>query len=290
MSNSINVAVMIKLEPDLSEGNVSYNPDGTLNRSLTKSILGAHSAVASRAAFYSKVLYDSNIKVCTMGPPAADVALKQSLEICNADEMHLYSDRIFAGADTLGTAETIKTGIEKMGSIDLVISGHRAVDGETGQTGPQTAWKLGFNFLGNVISYHIDTRTRTLYANRLIELQGLYNVREEVECPLPALITIDPSYKERYTTVSLRLKYVRLQNDAARRAENYKDFLKVWNAKDLGVDPKYVGLPGSPTIVYKVERIPKAKASRKARIIDGSNTNELNDLSRALLQMVNGKG
>jgi electron transfer flavoprotein beta subunit len=111
-----------------------------------------------------------------------------------------------------------------------------------------------------------------------------------VECPLPALITIDPSYKERYTTVSLRLKYVRLQNDAARRAENYKDFLKVWNAKDLGVDPKYVGLPGSPTIVYKVERIPKAKASRKARIIDGSNTNELNDLSRALLQMVNGKG
>jgi len=290
MSNSINVAVMIKLEPDLSEGNVSYNPDGTLNRSLTRSILGAHSAVASRAAFYSKVLYDSNVKVCTMGPPSADIALKQSLEICNADEMHLYSDRIFAGADTLGTAETIRTGIEKMGSIDLVISGHRAVDGETGQTGPQTAWKLGFNFLGNVISYSIDTSTRTLYANRMIELQGLYNVLEEVECPLPALISIDPSYKEHYTTVSQRLKYVRLQKDAASRAENYKQFLKIWSAKDLGVDPKYVGLPGSPTIVYKVERIPKAKASRKARMIDGSNTDELNDLSKALLKMVNGKG
>ena len=290
MSNSINVAVMIKLEPDLSEGNVSYNPDGTLNRSQTKSILGAHSAIACRAAFYSKVLYDSNVKVCTMGPPAADIALKQALEICNADEMHLYSDRIFAGADTLGTAETIKTGIEKMGSIDLVISGHRAVDGETGQTGPQTAWKLGFNFLGNVISYRIDTSTRTLYASRLIELQGLYNVLEEVQCPLPALISIDPSYGEHYTTVSQRLKYVRLQNDATKRAENYKQFLKVWSAKDLGVDPKYVGLPGSPTIVYKVERIPKAKASRKARMIDGSNANELNDLSRTLLEMANGKG
>ena len=290
MNNSINVAVMIKLEPDLSEGNVSYNPDGTLNRTQTKSILGAHSAIASRAAFYSKVLYDSNIKVCTMGPPTAEIALKQSMEICNADELHLHSDRIFAGADTLATAEVIKRGIEKMGSIDLVISGHRAVDGETGQTGPQTAWKLGFNFLGNVISYSIDTSTKTLHAKRLIELQGLYNILEEVECPLPALVSIDPSYKERYTTVSQRLKYVKLQNVAASRAQNYKQYLKVWNGKDLGVDPKYVGLPGSPTIVYKVERIPKAKASRKARVIDGNNVDELNELGKKMLEMVNGKG
>jgi len=290
MSNSINVAVMIKLEPDLSEGNVSYNPDGTLNRSQTRSILGAHSAVASRAAFYSKVLYDSNVKVCTMGPPTAEIALKQSMEICNADELHLYSDRIFAGADTLATAEVIKRGIEKMGSIDLVISGHRAVDGETGQTGPQTAWKLGFNFLGNVINYSIDTKTKTLRAKRLIELQGLYNILEEVECPLPALVSIDPSYKERYTTVSQRLKYVKLQKDAINRAQNYKQYLKVWNGKDLGADPRYVGLPGSPTIVYKVERIPKAKASRKARVIDGNNADELNDLGKQMLEMVNGKG
>jgi len=290
MNNSINVAVMIKLEPDLSEGNVSYNPDGTLNRSQTRSILGAHSAVASRAAFYSKVLYDSNVKVCTMGPPTAEIALKQSMEICNADELHLYSDRIFAGADTLATAEVIKRGIEKMGSIDLVISGHRAVDGETGQTGPQTAWKLGFNFLGNVINYSIDTKTKTLHAKRLIELQGLYNILEEVECPLPALVSIDPSYKERYTTVSQRLKYVKLQKDAINRAQNYKQCLKVWNGKDLGADPKYVGLPGSPTIVYKVERIPKAKASRKARVIDGNNADELNDLGKQMLEMVNGKG
>jgi len=27
----LNVAVIIKLEPDFSEGNVSYNSDGTLN-------------------------------------------------------------------------------------------------------------------------------------------------------------------------------------------------------------------------------------------------------------------
>jgi electron transfer flavoprotein beta subunit len=211
MQNTLNVAVTVKLEPDLSEGNVSYNPDGTLNRSQTRSILGAHSAIASRAAFYSKVLYDANIKVCTMGPPIADIALRQAMEICDADDLHLYSDRAFAGADTLATAEAIKTGIERMGPIDLVISGHRAVDGETGQTGPQVAWKLGYNFLGNVTGYSIDVSRKMLIATRLIEIQGLYSVVEEVECPLPALIAVDPSYRERYTTVSQRLKYVILQ-------------------------------------------------------------------------------
>jgi electron transfer flavoprotein beta subunit len=289
MQNTINIAVMVKLEPDLSEGNVSYNADGTLNRSQTRSILGAHSAIASRAAFYSKVLYDANIKVCTMGPPVADIALKQSMEICDADELHLYSDRAFAGADTLATAEAIKTGIERMGSIDLVLSGHRAVDGETGQTGPQVAWKLGFNFLGNVIGYSIDVQNKMLHTTRLIEIQGLYNVLEEVECPLPALIAIDPSYRERYSTVSQRLKYVRLQKEAVKKVENYKQFLKVWNAKDLGVHMKNVGLPGSPTIVYKVEKVPRAKASRQTKVIDISKDSELNDLSRKLVEMLNSK-
>jgi hypothetical protein len=32
----LNVGVIIKLEPDFSEGNVSYNSDGTLNRAETK--------------------------------------------------------------------------------------------------------------------------------------------------------------------------------------------------------------------------------------------------------------
>jgi electron transfer flavoprotein beta subunit len=289
MQNTLNVAVTVKLEPDLSEGNVSYNPDGTLNRSQTRSILGAHSAIASRAAFYSKVLYDASIKVCTMGPPIADIALRQAMEICDADDLHLYSDRAFAGADTLATAEAIKTGIERMGPIDLVMSGHRAVDGETGQTGPQVAWKLGYNFLGNVTGYSIDVSRKMLIATRLIEIQGLYSVVEEVECPLPVLIAVDPSYKERYTTVSQRLKYVRLQKEGVRKAENYKQHLKVWSAKDLGVDIKTVGLPGSPTIVYKVEKVPRAKASRKTRTIDVTKDGELNEVSRKIIELLNSK-
>jgi electron transfer flavoprotein beta subunit len=286
---NLNVAVIVKLEPDFSEGNVSYNADGTLNRAETKSILGPHSAVASNAAFYAKVRYGARVAVTTMGPPIADSALQQAQLLCDADELHLYSDRIFAGADTLATAEVLKTGISKLeGKMDIVFSGHRASDGETGQTGPQTAWKLGFTFLGNVIDYDIDVQNRTVRARRLISLQGFYDVVEEVQAPLPVFIAIDPSYKASFNTVSQRLAFEKYQKEARVRAQNFKQYLKVFNAQQLGVDPKLVGLPGSPTIVYKVERIPKAKASRKAEVIDGTSREQLAKVAAKMYEALGG--
>ena len=273
---SLNVGVIIKLEPDFSEGNVSYNPDGTLNRAETKNTLGPHSAVAAQAAFYTRVMYDAKISIGTMGPPIADLALKQAQEISDAEELHLYSDKIFAGADTLGTAEVLRVGIGKMqGKMDIVFAGHRASDGETGQTGPQTAWKLGFTFLGNVTSYSVDLESRTIRAKRLVSLQGAPDIIEEVEAPLPVFISIDPTFKSTYDTVSQRLSFQKYQKEAKERAKNFKKYFKIFNADELGVDKTLVGLPGSPTIVYKVERVPKSTATRSAEVIDGSDPDQL---------------
>ena len=270
------MAVIIKLEPDFSEGNVSYNPDGTLNRAETKNTLGPHSAIAAQAAFYSKVMYDANVSIGTMGPPIADLALQKAQEISDADELHLYSDKIFAGADTLGTAEVLRVGIGKMqGKMDIVFAGHRASDGETGQTGPQTAWKLGFTFLGNVTSYSVDLESRTIRAKRLVSLQGAPDIIEEVEAPLPVFISIDPSFQSNYNTVSQRLSFQKYQKEAKKRADNFKDYFKIFNAEELGVSKSLVGLPGSPTIVYKVERVPKSTATRKAEVVDGSDPEQI---------------
>lgn len=285
----LKVAVIIKLEPDFSEGNVSYNADGTLNRAETKSILGPHSAIACQAAFYAKVRFGAWVGVGTMGPPIADTALAQAQAVCDADELHLYSDRSFAGADTLATAETLRAGIAKMaGKMDIVFSGHRASDGETGQTGPQTAWKLGFTFLGHVIDYDIDMDRRVVRAKRLVTLQGFYDIIEEVEAPLPVFIAIDPSYKPHFNTVSQRLAFEKYGQEARTRVANFKQYMKTFSAQDLGVDPKMVGLPGSPTIVYKVEKIPKAKASRKAEVIDGASRDELRKVASKIHEVLGG--
>jgi electron transfer flavoprotein beta subunit len=281
--------VIIKLEPDFSEGNVSYNSDGTLNRAETKSILGPHSAVASMGALSTKVMYGAEVSVGTMGPPIAEQALQQSQLICDADELHLYSDRIFAGADTLATAEVLRAGIGKMHNgerSDIVFSGHRASDGETGQTGPQTAWKLGYPFFGNVTNFSVDVENRLARITRVVPLQGLYDVIEEIETRLPIFITVHPSYKPTFTTVSRRLSFFKCQKEARGRGALYKNYLKTFTAQTLEVDPKLVGLPGSPTIVYRVEKIPRAKTSRMAEIVDGSNKDQLRAVAKKITDMI----
>ncbi|HZA42494.1 MAG TPA: electron transfer flavoprotein subunit beta [Nitrososphaeraceae archaeon] len=285
----LNVGVIVKLEPDFSEGNVSYNPDGTLNRAETKNILGPHSAAAALAAFFCKVKYDARVAIGTMGPPIANQALKQAQIISNADELHLYSDRIFAGADTLATAEALRLGVLRMNNglgADIVISGHRASDGETGQTGPQTAWKLGYPFIGNVIDFHIDQESRYIYAKRLISLYGFYDVIEEIQAPLPVFISADPSYNTTFNTVSERLSMARNLQEAKSKADNFEKYLHVYNSEGLGADPKLVGLPGSPTIVYRVEKIPKAKAKRRVEFVDGNDINQLDMVAKKLLQFM----
>ena len=103
--------------------------------------------------------------------------------------------------------------------MDIVFSGHRASDGETGQTGPQTAWKLGFTFLGNVISYDVNLEKRTVVAKCLLTLNGVPNVIEEIEAPLPVFISIDPSYKSNFTTVSQRIAFEKYQKEVTRGLE-----------------------------------------------------------------------
>jgi len=288
----LNVGVIIKLEPDFSEGNVSYNSDGTLNRAETKNILGPHSAIACNAAFYCKVKYGAHISIGTMGPPIAESALKQAQVLTDAEELNLYSDRLFAGADTLATAEVLKNGVENMfggNKIDIVFSGHRASDGETGQTGPQTAWKLGYTFFGNVIDFDIDLDRKVVIAKRLISLQGMDNIIEETESPLPVFITIDPSYRPIFNTVSQRLAANKLSKEGKKHSEEYGQILRISDSKKLNLDAKRVGLPGSPTIVYRVERIPRAKTNRKTEFIDPSNPNNLTPVTTKIIQVLSGK-
>src|SRR4029079_10167766 len=259
---------IVKLEPDFSEGNVSYNPDGTLNRAETKSILGPHSAISCNAAFYTKITYGSRISIGTMGPPIADSALRKAQELTDADEMNLYSDRIFAGADTLATAEALRSGIVKMldgNKIDIVFSGHRASDGETGQTGPQTAWKLGYTFLGNVIEVNIDLERNYVIVKRLVTLQGFDGIVEEVEAPLPVFITVDPSYSPNYRTIYQRLAFAKYRKEAIARANNYKQFLKIYDSKSLGVDPNLVGRLVLRQLFIGSKRYPKLKQAGKPK-------------------------
>jgi electron transfer flavoprotein beta subunit len=112
---------------------------------------------------------------------------------------------------------------------------------------------------------------------------------EEIECPLPVFITIDPSYKLAFSTVSQRLGANKYNKEARKKSDDYSQFLKIYDSQKLGLDPKLVGLPGSPTIVYRVEKIPRAKTNRKTEIIDPSNSANLNSVVSKIIEIAGGK-
>ena len=112
---------------------------------------------------------------------------------------------------------------------------------------------------------------------------------EELESPLPVFITIDPSYRSNFNTVSQRLVANNLRKEGTKQSKDYKQFLKVFDSKKLELDPKRVGLPGSPTIVYRVEKIPRAKTNRKTEFIDPSNPNNITPVTTKIIQILGGK-
>ena len=78
----------------------------------------------------------------------------------------------------------------------------------------------------------------------------------------------------------------RNRNEARNKADNFEKYLQVFNSEGLGADPRYVGLPGSPTIVYKVEKIPKAKAKRRVEFVDGNDKVKLDMVAKKLIQLM----
>ena len=83
----------------------------------------------------------ANVTVISMGPPQADVMLREALAM-GADRAILLSDRKFAGADTLATSYAL-SGLCRTLDYDLIIAGRQAIDGDTAQVGPELAEHLG---------------------------------------------------------------------------------------------------------------------------------------------------
>jgi len=270
--------VLTKGVPDFREGQVSFDEEGHLERGETPTVMNPNDEFALAAALQTRVRNGGTVGVMSMGPPGYEDVLREAMETVYADELFLLSDREMAAADTWATAITLATGIEKLaeterGAPDLVFSGFKTADGETGHTGLQTAWCLDRPTITHVIAMEVDEDERRVRAKRLVE--GDVEEIETVEAPLPAVIVADPEFEPSYRRAEHRLTLKDLQEETAERAENYEDHLTTWSQQELNLDPDYIGLDGSPTIVESVDPIPKAPAEREATMIDPAEPDQL---------------
>ena len=240
--------VLIKQVPDTTE--VKLDPKtGNLIREGIESIINPDDRHALEAAMSLKELLKAKVTAVSMGPPQAIDAISEALGM-GVDKGILLSDRAFSGADTWATSFTLGKAIEKIGRYDLILCGRQAIDGDTAQIGPQVAEYLGIPQVSYVCEIE-KTKKKSMIVKRRLE-----DGYEQVQCSLPALITvIGEINRPRYPDVGELIT-----------ACKEKAPITIWNAADIGVQTREVGLEGSLTHVIKTFS-PKFK--REGDILEG---------------------
>lgn len=194
---------------------------------------------AIELALQIKKEYGAETIALTMGPPQGEEALRQALAM-GIDEAYLLTDKSFAGADTLATSYTLSLGIKKLlkqfktQDDYLVICGNQAIDGETGQTGPELAEELGIPQITYVQHFKLEGK------KAIVERSFTPEEVVVIETQLPVLISVikdlnTPTYPTMAGIVNA-----------------YEKEIIQWNAADLNADKNKIGLNGSKIIVWKL--------------------------------------
>jgi len=272
--------VLTKGVPDFREGVVSFDEDGHLERGETPTVMNPNDKHAARAALQTKVRNGGDVTLMSMGPPGYGDVLREGMADVYGDDCVLLSDREMAAADTWATAITVATGIQELDEQpDLVFAGFKTADGETGHTGPQAAWCMDWPILTHVISLDVDEDAGVVRAKRLV--QGDVEEIETVSAELPAFVVTDPEFEPTYRRAEHRLRHKDLREETQERAAEFGEYLaddsdaeptdwdhfEMWDHEALNLDPDYIGLDGSPTIVSGVDPIPKAPSEREATMV-----------------------
>ena len=240
------IAVLVKQVPDTDL--VKLDPEtGTMIREDSGNIINPLDLHAIEASLRIKESMEATIIAFSMGPPAAEEALKEAIAI-GIDNAYLICDRRFAGADTLATAIVLSKALKKFGPFDLILAGEKAVDGETGQVGPEIGALLGVPVF-SYISKIIEITDHHIVVEREVE-----DGKEIWKSDLPSLLTLTKEVNEpRLPTLNMKKK--------ARRLE-----IETLGCDFLELSDTNVGLKGSPTRVVKVST---PKIARDAVIYEG---------------------
>ncbi|MFW6415511.1 MAG: electron transfer flavoprotein subunit beta/FixA family protein [Thermodesulfobacteriota bacterium] len=281
----LNIIVLVKQVPDTQNiTQEAMKPDGTVNRDALPAIFNPEDLHALEEAIRIKETLGGIVTVITMGPPKAVEVLKESM-YRGVDDAILLSDKKFAGADTLATSYALKCAVQSVGGFDLVLCGGQAIDGDTGQVGPQLAEKLNINQLTSICNIQ-EVTDREIIAFRATE-QGyekvksgfpvLLTVRSEANDPRPPSAKKVMAYKNILCSEESAYDQSYLDNRCARDAM----LIKQWNIDSIGADPEKCGLSGSWTQVKKIENV--VLAAREAKQIENSEEG-VSSLIRELIQ------
>ena len=286
MKKPLKIVVLAKQVPDTRNvGKDAMTPEGTVNRAALPAIFNPEDLNALEAALRLKdAVEGSTVHILTMGPQRAADIIRDAM-FRGADGGYLLSDRKFAGSDTLATSYALSCALRKI-MPDVIVAGRQAIDGDTAQVGPQVAEKLGLPQV-TYAEEIVEIRESSLVIKRRLE-----HGTEVVECPLPAVITVNASAAEcrpRNAKRVMKYKYALASSEIAAAADSAAarraaaaPYLQIveWAAADVDPDESQLGLQGSPTKVKKIENV--VFAAKEAKKLSGSDE-EMNSLMVELI-------
>ncbi|MDR2641652.1 MAG: electron transfer flavoprotein subunit beta/FixA family protein [Planctomycetaceae bacterium] len=253
MPNSI---VFVKQVPDTS--NITSNAmkeDGTVNRAVLPTIFNPDDLHALEAALELKDRYGGKVTVVSMGPPKAAEILRDTL-YRGADRAILITDRRAAASDTLATSYILSQAVRTIADYDFIFAGRQAIDGDTAQTAPQCAEKLG------IPQVTCLTEIIELDANIATVKRDIGNGWEILKVRLPALFTVVESANTPRTWSAknmMRRKNNRIATEiTTEQIDSYKSagrLMEQWNLDDIGADINRCGSSGSPTKVFRIQSV-----------------------------------
>ncbi|HVZ50308.1 MAG TPA: electron transfer flavoprotein subunit beta/FixA family protein [Gemmatimonadaceae bacterium] len=121
------------------------------------------------------------VTVISVGPDAVQETLRKALSMGAHRAVQLKLDTPVSDGAAIAAALAAEI---KDGGYDLVLTGRMAVDTQNRSVGAHLAARLGLPYIGAITQ--LDTTGGAVKARR--ELEGAY---ELVECPLPAVLSID---------------------------------------------------------------------------------------------------
>jgi len=245
--------VCIKQVPSTNE--VRLDPvTSTIIRDGRLSVTNPYDTFSIELAIQIKEKLGGEVIGLSMGIPETERLLRDAMSR-GVDRSILLSDRAFAGADTLATAYTLSLGVKTIGAYNLILCGKMAIDGDTGQIGPELAEYLKIP--------HVTDVKEVLEVNeeRVICKKITDKGHQILEVKLPALLTL---LKD--------INLPRLPSILGIRQSLDAPFV-LKRAEEVRADTSKIGLIGSPTQVLKTY-VPKN--SSEAIELKGSQTKVVN--------------
>src|SRR6202035_4716371 len=236
--SAMNVVVCVKQIPDPAAPG-ALNPDTkTLDRS-GKRIMDDSDNYGVEMALQLASGEGDEVTLVSMAPGGETSGLRTGLAM-GAAKAILVSDDALAGSDALGTAKVLPAAI-KRANPDLIVMATESTDGYTGTLPVQVAELLGFPSV--TFSKKVTVSEGKVHVERQTEAGY-----DEVEVPLPALITV--------TAGVVEPRYPSFKGIMAAKGKPV-DQLTV---ADLGLDASQVGAAGAGQEVVSVQPAEARKA------------------------------